>query len=173
MFIKYNETNCHALPHVTQRPVTLVNKKTGAKRRVMRIDTTQSPTDIKWLRPGWNEFPKAVWDQNKDHPQIQKMLRKKKIELMSEKVTITKGGKKVTRVVGLEDEQIRLRWFDEKRALGIVKDTYDRELLQRWLDEESRSRVKRKLEKQITPLLAETQNEQDDEDEDDEEDELE
>lgn len=168
MFIHYKDTNVHALPHITYREKRLKNRHTGKVRVVQQIDTNQSPQDIKWLQPGWNEFPKAVWDQNKDNPQIQLMLKRGKIVVMEEKVSILKGGKRVTKVVGQVDEEVRLRWFDEKRALAIVADTYNREILTRWMDEETRTRVKKKLTKQLEPLLSKA----DDDDRDDDQDEM-
>lgn len=61
MLIKYNNTNVHALPYVNQ---------TAGKQLI------QSPSDVKWLQPGWNEFPSEVWKQNEKHPQIKKMIEK-------------------------------------------------------------------------------------------------
>jgi hypothetical protein len=171
MFIQYNDTNVHALPWLTYKAVRMKNHKTGKVRTVQKLDTTQAPQDIHWLRPGWNEFPKKVWEQNKDHPQIQKMLRKGKIVLMSEKVTIKKAGKRVAHVVGPEDEEVKSRWFEEKRAVAIVKETFNRDILQRWLDQESRAKVKRAIEKQLEPLMAKAEDDdRADEDEDDESD---
>jgi hypothetical protein len=162
IFIKYNDSNIHALPFVTTKPVTLRNKKTGKKRTVMRVDTSQSPQDIQWLRPGWNEFPSHVWEQNKDHPGIKAMLKNKKIELMSEKVQIKEGKKKITKIVGPSDEEVDLKLFAESRAIEIVKETLNRDILQRWLDEETRHKVKRALTKQIEPLLNNTKDEDED-----------
>lgn len=162
MMIYYGGKNVHALPHVTTVPVTLRNKKTGKKRTVMRVDTTQSPQDIQWLRPGWNEFPKHVWEQNENHPGVQKMLKDKTIRLMAEKIQIKSGKKKITKVVGQDDEEIDLKLFAEARAIEIVKETLNRDILQRWLDEETRHKVKRALTKQIEPLLNNTKDEEDD-----------
>lgn len=153
MFIKYNETNVHAMPHVKMKTVRLKNKKTGKVRTEQRIDASLAPQDIKWLRPGWNEFPREVWEQNKSNPGIKKMIADGKIELLAEKVVTTVGKKKVTKIIGQDDEEVSLRDFSEVRALQIVKDTLDRDILQRWLDEETRHKVKRALSKQIKPLL--------------------
>ena len=155
MFIKYNDTNVHALPHVTMKTVKLKNKKTGKVRFVERVDHGQSPQDIQWLRPGWNEFPSHVWEQNKEHPGIKKMLKDKKIELLNETVVVVEGKKKIKKVVGMDDEEISLKLFSEARAIEICKDTLNRDILQRWIDEETRHKVKRALIKQIKPLLNE------------------
>ncbi len=168
MFIKYNGSNVHALPYLNFKNVTLVNKKTGKRRTVQKIDTNQAPQDIQWLRPGWNEFPSNVWGQNKDNPQIVKMLKKGTIVLMDEKVVFSRGGKKIQKQVGADDSEIHLKVFDDKRAIEIVKSTFNRDLLQRWLDGETRSKVKRRLEKQIEPLLSQASD--DDGDQDDEDD---
>lgn len=162
MFIKYNDTNVHALPYVTYRQVRLKNKKTGKVRVANQVNEMQSPQDIKWLRPGWNEFPSSVWEQNKNHPGIQKMLEDGKIEVMAEKVQVKVGKKTVTKVVGQDDEEVALKHFAETRAIAVVKGTYNRDILQRWLDEETRHKVKRALTKQIEPLLND--NKEDDED---------
>lgn len=167
MFIQYNNTNVHALPYLQYKTVRVKNKKTGKVKMVQKISTNQSPQDIQWLKPGWNEFPKAVWDQNKDHPQIKKMIAKGKIVVMNETVTITQAGKKVKKLVGQTDESVKLKWFDPTRAKEIVKKTLDREILQRWLDAETRSPVKRALEKQIKPLISQPKDEDEGDEDDD------
>lgn len=169
MFIQYNGNNVHALPYLTYRQKQVRSKQTGKLKTISKLDTNQSPSDIKWLRPGWNEFPKEIWEQNKTHPQILSMLKKGTIVLMNEKVTILKGGKKLTKLVGPEDEQVRLRWFDTSRACQIVKGTFDRDLLQRWEDEETRHKVKKSIKKQLEPLLASPEEADKDEEDDDDE----
>lgn len=161
MMIKYNNTNVHALPYVTMKPVTLKSKRTGKKRTIMRVDENQSPSDIHWLRPGWNEFPKHIWEQNKAHPGIQKMIKTKMIEVMNEKVEVKKGKKKVLVTVGQDDEPIELKNFSVERAIEIVAGTLNRDILQRWIDEELRHKVKKALRKQIKPLLPEKKDEED------------
>ena len=91
MLIRYDGTNVHAMPFVAQKAVTLRNKKTGKKRTVMKLDLSQSPQDIPFLRPGWNEFPKHVWEQNRDHPGIKKMIKDKMIQVMSDVVSVKVG----------------------------------------------------------------------------------
>ncbi|SRR5579875_2527930 len=156
MFIKYNGTNVHALPYINK-----------AQAHIM-----QSPQDVKWLRPGWNEFPKEVWEQNKEHPAIKKMLKKGTIELLNYKASLKvrdkKSGrlKKVVKMLGQDDKPIKLKHFDEPTALKIIKGTLNREILERWLDEERRHKIKRALRKQIKPLLPSM----DDDDERDQED---
>lgn len=169
MFIQYKDTNVHAMPQLAYRPVRVKNKKTGKARMVDKLVTDQAPQDVFWLRPGWNEFPKKIWDQNSTHPQIVRMMKRKKIVLLTDTVEVKKGGKKVKLQVGLTDVPIRLRWFDAKRAIEILKNTLNRDLLQRWLDEETRSPVKRALEAQIKPLLPENQAPKDEEAEEEEE----
>ena len=161
MFINYRNTNVHSIPFVKSRAVTLKNKKTGKKRTVQQIEMNQSPNDIHRLMPGWNEFPKHVWDQNKDHPSIQKMIKDKTIEVLHEEVTVKLGKKSIKRVIGMDDEPINLRDFSETRATQLVKETLNRDILQRWLDEETRHKVKRALTKQIEPLLNSKQDNED------------
>lgn len=154
MLIKYNESNVHAFPYVNAE--ALKRLKGPSKRGDKPI--IQSPQDVVSLKPGWNEFPKAVWDQNKDHPAIKKMLKRGKIELMSHKAKVRVRGtngkvKLVERVIGADDKPIRLKHFDIKMAVKLVKGTLNRDMLQRWLDEERRHLVKKALRKQIKPLL--------------------
>lgn len=143
MYIKYNGTNVHALTYSSETDLKM----------------NQSPQEVVGLLPGWNEFPKKIWEQNKNAPSIQKMLKKGTIELMEDKVTVRMKDKKtgkvkaVKKVVGTDDRKIKLTWFDVARAVEIAKNTYHRDTLQRYLDEENRHPVKRALEKQIKPLL--------------------
>lgn len=138
MMIKYSGTNIHALGHIEQD----------------KTKPSYGPQDIHWLRPGWNEFPSHVWRMYEDHPEILKKLKDGTIELMDEKVLAGKNGKKKS--IGTSDEPIDLKDLPESKAIEIVKGTYNREMLQRWLDEENRSKVKRSLEEQIKPLLPES-----------------
>jgi hypothetical protein len=155
MFIKYTGTNVHALGQVNMANLKL----------------NQSPLAVKSLQPGWNEFPKDVWEQNKNHPSIKQMLKDGKLQIMDDQVVVkakSESGKiaKKKIAVGTYDKKMKLLWFDEKRAVEIIKDTYNRDLLKRWTDEETRSRVKKALDKQIKPLLhsdkEEDENESDD-----------
>jgi len=126
MFIKYGGTNVHSLPYVTQKAVTLRNKKTGKTRTEMRVDSRHSPQEVHWLRPGWNEFPSHIWEQNKAAPSIQAMLKDGTIELMKErtKVKDPKTGKLVEKIIGADDREISLSFFDDKKAIDIVKSHY-------------------------------------------------
>lgn len=162
MFIKYNDTNVHAIPNIKTKSVRMKNKKTGKIRVVEKLVGNQSPQDIKWLRPGWNEFPSDLWNKTKDHPGIKKMLAEKKIELLNETVVVTEGKKKVKKVIGQDDEEVSLRFLSELKSIEIVKGTLNRDILQRWLDEETRHKVKRALSKQIEPLLNNTKSDDED-----------
>lgn len=153
MLIKYNNNNVHALPSVKKKMVTLVNKKTGKKRTVVKLDLSQSPQDIKFLRPGWNEFPREVWEQNKEHPQILKMLAEGKIELMSEVVVVKSGSKKTSLMIGESEDPLVLKQLEVPKAVKIIKGTFNREMLQRWQDDEIRSTVKKAITEQLDPLL--------------------
>jgi hypothetical protein len=137
LFIKYNGTNVHAFGHIDQ-------DKTKP--------TIGGPQNIVWLRPGWNEFPSHIWEMYTKptvHPEVQKMLDDKKIELMDEKV----GTGKKKKTLGQDDEPFNLKDLTDSKAIEVVKSTFNREILQRWSDEENRSKVKRALEEQIKPLL--------------------
>jgi len=168
MFIKYNGTNVHSLPHITYKAVKLRNKRTKKVRTEMRVDNRQSPQDVHWLRPGWNEFPAAIWEQNKEAPSIKAMLKKGLIEVMSfsvkKKVRSKETGKVkvVEKVLGQDDSEMTLEFFDEKQSIDVVKSTFNRDMLQRWLDEETRHRVKRAITKQLEPLLNNSTKDEDD-----------
>jgi hypothetical protein len=166
MFIKYNGTNVHALPLISYKAVRLRNKKTGKIRIVQKVDNSQSPQQVHSLRPGWNQFPMNVWKQNESAPSIQHMLKKKIIEVMNTKVNVnvrTTSGKikKVVKTLGQDDSPVKLKYFDEVSAMKIAKATFNRDMLQEWLDEENRSKVKRVISKQLEPLLATTEKSDD------------
>lgn len=167
MFIKYNGTNVHALPLVTFKDVRIRNKRTGKVRVVQKVDNQQSPREVFSFKPGWNLFPNHVWEQNVNTPSIQKMIKKKTIEFMAHKVTVnqrTSSGKlkKVERVIGQDDKPVKLKYFGELDAVKIVKSTWNRDMLQEWLEEETRYRVKKVISKQVEPLLANTTKEDED-----------
>lgn len=149
MFIKYNDTNIHAIPDIRTKSVRMKNKKTGKVVMREKIDSNQTPQDIKWLRPGWNEFPSALWLKTKNHPTHLKMIEDKKIEFLSEKVKVKQGKKMVTKVIGEDDEEVSLELIAEKRSIEIIKGTFNRDILQRWADEEIRHKVKRAVMDQI------------------------
>jgi hypothetical protein len=140
MLIKYNGVNIHALGRV----------ETDTKK-LKKNPMTGSPSDIAWLRPGWNEFPSAIWKMYEAHPDIVRMIDDKKIELMD--VTVVTGKKKIK--VGADDSELHLGMLEEKFAIKVVKETFNRAMLHRWMDEETRHKVKRELEKQIKPLMNE------------------
>lgn len=132
----------------------------------------QSPQNVKWLQPGWNEFPSDVWKQNEKNPQIMAWIKKGVIQLLNEQVTVRVKDKKtgkiktVKKAVGSDDGTVKLTYFDEKKAIEITKSTWNRDILQRWLDEERRHKVKRALDKQIKPLLNTEKSESEEEEED-------
>jgi hypothetical protein len=113
--------------------------------------------EIKWLTPGWNEFPSHIWKQYENDAEIKKMIADGAIELLADKVTVKEGRKTVTKVLGAGDEELRIKDLPEPRAIELVKQTLNRGMLQRWDDEETRHKVKRALAAQIKPLLPESQ----------------
>jgi hypothetical protein len=161
MMIKYNGTNVFSMARISDA------KKKGV--------VAQSPEDVHWLRPGWNEFPKEVWEQNKSNPAIKKMLARKVIELFAVKAKIrvrsasTGKVRLVERELGTDDMPIKLKYLDEKLAIKIVLGTLNRDMLNRWLDEERRHRVKKAIRKQVKPLLATEEDDGDDDSYDEEE----
>lgn len=148
MFINYKGTNVLSM---------------GAANHAA-IGGTTSPQDVHWLRPGWNEFPRSIWQSNQAAPNIQQLLKKGVIQLLEVKVKVRVKDKKtgrskvVTKVIGQDDSEIRLKHFDDARAIQIVKETLNRDILQRWLDEELRHKVKRVIIKQMEPLMAQPED---------------
>lgn len=123
MFINYTKPNCHTL-------------------------ATPDGKEFHHLRPGWQEFPKRIWDLYKDDPEIKRMVADGDIVLMAEKV---QDGKK-TKTIGQDDQPVDLKDLPIDKAIKIAKETLNRDLLQRWADEETRHKVKRILESQIKEL---------------------
>lgn len=109
---------------------------------------TSDGKEIYNLRPGWNEFPARIWKQYETHPDIKQMLSARDIELMKYK---PKKGK----AIGLDDSELHLTDLKDDDAISVASSTFSRPMLQRWLDEETRHKVKRVVEKQLTPLLPE------------------
>jgi hypothetical protein len=132
MFIKYTKPNNHALSNL--------------KGDVIAV-----------LRPGWNEFPSEIFEINKNDPEIKGMIADGHIEFLDAKVTSMEGRKKVTKVIGADDSEVHVKDLDEKKAIEVIKSTYNRDLLQRWIDEENRSKVKLAIDAQLKPLLPENQ----------------
>lgn len=111
--------------------------------------------ELVWLSPGMNEFPSHIWKIHEKDKEIVKMLDDKIIELFEAKVTYRNDdGKKVTKIIGKDDEPLDLKLLDEKKAIEVVKSTYKKNILERWNDEEFRHKVKRELEKQMKALFS-------------------
>lgn len=139
MLIKYNKANVHTL-------------------------TTSDGKGSMWLKPGINEFPDHIWNENKAHPHVVDMMNNNEIELFKEEDVGIKPKGKVQkdqpRYLGQGDQPVRLCDIpDDKSAIEIVKATYDKNLLQRWMDEETRSKVKRELDKQLKSVMEERTSE--------------
>lgn len=119
MLIKYTGTNVHAL-------------------------ATKDGKVIASLRPGWNEFPMALFKANENDSEVCAWIKSGKLAFLS------KGyGKKAKPLHRFDDEELHLSELEADQALEVVKETYNRAMLQRWLDEETRHRVKRAVDKQL------------------------
>jgi hypothetical protein len=132
MLIQYNKPNNHALSNLKGDAIVV-------------------------LRPGWNEFPSEIFNVHKDDSEIKGMIADGTIKFLKEKVVTMEGRKKVTKTVGEDDSELHVKDLDEKKAIEVIKATFNRDMLQRWMDEETRSRVKRAIDAQIKPLLPENQ----------------
>lgn len=168
MMIKYNGTNVHALPDLRYVEKRIKNKKTGKVRIVRTVDINQTPQDVHWLRPGWNQFPARVFEQHREHPAIKSMIEKGTIEFLPADLKNAKG-KTVKLAAATTDAEFNLADVNEKSAIEIGKATFDRELLQRWIDEESRPKVRRALEKHFDKTFGTKKDMPDDEDGDEDE----
>ena len=139
MFIQYNRPNNHVLTSYTPGL---------APGGVMAMPEQHV------LRPGWQEFPKRMYDLYKDDPEMKAMVKSGAVVISD--VIIAGEGKKAPKVaLGQADVEVQLTKIEEKKAQEIVAGTFNRELLQRWLDEENRSKVKRALEKRMKDLFGE------------------
>jgi hypothetical protein len=130
MLIKYNKNNVHALGSFDGKT-------------------------INWLSPGWNEFPSDIWKIYENDKEIQRMLADKQIELLEEKIITGKGKNKTVEIIGKSDEELHLSKLPEAKAIELIKGTLNRKMLERWIDEEVRHKVKRALVEQLKPLLPE------------------
>ena len=135
MFVQYNRPNNHVL----------------STHGVMAANGVMTQPDIAVLRPGWQEFPKHIFDMHKDEPSFKKLMAEGVI-VVSDAAMGT--GKKAVKV-GQADVEVHLSEIkDEKKCIEIVNGTFDRELFQRWLDEETRSKVKRAISARIKELYG-------------------
>lgn len=46
-------------------------------------------------------------------------------------------------ILGQDDRPLKLKWLDEKTAIVMAQGMFNRDTLQRWLDEEVRHKVKK------------------------------
>lgn len=107
--------------------------------------------EIKWLNPGWNDFPNRIWEQNKDSPLIKRYLAEGVLSIFNEKVTSMVGKKKVKTDIGMATTRLKLSDLPEALAIKVVKESYERSMLTRWLNVETRPKVKKYLETQLAP----------------------
>jgi len=132
MLLNYNLPNALHLP--------IVNKEGVIHKNVV-------------LMPGVNTVDDADWENIKDHPKIVKRLEDNTlvIELAA---SSTKAGEST------DDKEI-LRKLNIKKAIPLVKKTYDILLLQSWLQVEDRPGVFSEIEKQIEMVEAKAEKKED------------
>lgn len=95
------------------------------------------------LKPGVNDVDPKLWADAAKDSEIQAMLDDGAIVLLEQdNGDSTKAPAKVTSLKG----------FGEKKALNIIKDTFDYEMLQLWSADEQRQNVKVALAKQLADL---------------------
>jgi hypothetical protein len=90
------------------------------------------------LLPGINEVDEATWKKCADHPLAKIHLEEGNIELVD-----------VRRKSGSKKDAPGLTGFEARDAKKIVKQTFDKALLAKWADKESRKEVVTALEKQV------------------------
>jgi hypothetical protein len=106
--------------------------------------------DLFVLRPGWNEFPAEIFELHKNDPEIKAWIKSGDIVISDVKV----GAGKKAIDLGAQDVEVHLAEIkDEKKCIEIVNGTFNRDLLQRWIDEETRSKVKRALSARMKDLF--------------------
>lgn len=150
MFLKYNKPNRHLIPYYS-------DSQKKQKEKGLNI-----PYSLLALNPGWNNVPKAVWDSIKDHKQIKAFLDDEVMEIMNEEVEVYHGEEKIVKHIGVDDEPVKLLDLSESKAIKIAKDTHNLELLEQWHDEETRSKVKKVLAKQVKLYQPGSQEERED-----------
>lgn len=101
--------------------------------------------EVKALMPGWNEFPLRMWTKYESHPDVKKMLADKVIEIHPTMKALKKGVK--------APEEFDVTKLAESDATKVVGETFSRDLLNRWQDEETRSKVKKAIRERITDLF--------------------
>lgn len=98
---------------------------------------------VKVILPGNNEVDDKIWASIKKNPQIDKMLKEKKLELVTE--ATPKEGKTAPG----EEVAVELSSMNAKMAAAVVAETYDMKTLEKWSESDSRRQVVRAVEKQI------------------------
>lgn len=99
------------------------------------------------LKPGINDVDPKHWAEAKKDPEIQTMMDDGAIVLMEADQATKTDGSPAPKVLNLKD-------FSEKKALNVIKDTFDYELLQMWDAGEDRQKVKMAIAKQLADLTS-------------------
>ena len=123
MLIRYTKTNVHTFP------------------------VTAEAKEVVKLKPGLNEFPSKVWKLWEKHPIVVGMIEDGDIELVNLKSEAK--GKAKPKVIGKDDKELRIKELSAKDAIKVVKETFDRDMLERWQAEETRHTVKKELDKAL------------------------
>lgn len=96
------------------------------------------------LMPEINEIESSVWDEVKNNPVIVQMLKDKKLEVIS-----LKEEKKAEDGKPVDDSKSTLDGFQYKKAVALVKNTVDRDLLKKWKSHEKRPSVLQAIDEQL------------------------
>lgn len=100
------------------------------------------------LRPGVNKLEKREWELIKGHPDVKERLEKKVLEIIE-------GPKEESGDSGETGEVETLGQLGAPEAKKLVAETHNTDLLNEWLEDESRKGVKAAIEKQLADIEKE------------------
>lgn len=149
------------------------------KKKNVHILGSHDGRDVLILQPGWNEGSDLIWKQYENDPEVKTFLEEGVLSLhehpeAGKEVSRQGSGREVKekgrstgkveiqqpRYLGEGDQEVHINQItDEKKALDIVRNTWNKKLLERWFDEETRSRVKKALDSQLKNLTNDVKSE--------------
>lgn len=117
------------------------------------------------LMPGNNQIKESDWDAVKEHPIMKMRLDRGDFTLndLKKATDATDGGARLKK----RESAQTLSDLNVKEACDLIADTYDRETLLRWADEDKRKTVDLAIDAQLKkisllPKEEEKENEKDD-----------
>lgn len=107
---------------------------------------TQGTTIAKTLIPGLNDVKDELWDQWKKNPQVERLIAEGKFEVESEKSPDAASAEKA-------GEAQELHGIHAKKAVKLVAETLDIELLKKWKAQDARPSVQSAIQDQIAVIM--------------------